>query len=508
MCAGRGDPLIEERRRTGADPAKVGSISTLVDPRGPGLYDLEVSCADKTILGRGFRWSLGLGLSALVVLGCQDPRQKAATQEPAKKADGLNPQNTDPGDTKTNPDNPSTAAIPDIGTLPGGNSSGSTGPNDGADCKDKKPYDFSLIWIANSPEGTVSKIDTRTAKEVARYRTGPTVESNPSRTSVSLQGFVAVANRKGSVTVIAPRLGKCVDKNGDGKITTSSSAQDVLPWGEDECVLWHHDVNTTTQGEADTGGPRAVAWGLTEGEKDPCGDERSDLWVGYRDQPKQEVIIKKLSAKGELLDQVRVPNWEGNWGHGLYGGAIDPKGNFWGLGTRGTLIRVDAVTMQADRFDYDKGFEHIPYGVGIDRLGRVWTGGHKNAKLVYFDPKTESFHEVTAAPTEQGKRYRGIAVGDDDQIWVAVNNSCGLAHYDAKTKTWVNGLIALPNCSEPVGVGIDAQGKVWVVDKGSDRAYRVDPKDSSVVEVTGLKSPYSYSDMTGSGLRLVENPPV
>src|SRR5262245_15632594 len=32
---------------------------------------------------------------------------------------------------------------------------------------------FSIIWIANSSEGTVSKVDTAQAVELARYRTGP-----------------------------------------------------------------------------------------------------------------------------------------------------------------------------------------------------------------------------------------------------------------------------------------------------------------------------------------------
>lgn len=376
-----------------------------------------------------------------------------------------------------------------------------------ADCDTGKPYNFSLIWVANSPEGTVSKIDTRTAKELARYRTGPGVDSNPSRTAVSLQGFVAVANRKGSVTVIAPREGKCIDRNGDGVITTSHSAKEVLDWGKDECVLWNHQLGAQTTGSANTGGPRAIAWGLTKGKKDPCGDEKADLWVGYRDQPKQEVLIKKISAKGDLIDEVRIENWKSNWGHGLYGGAIDPKGNFWGLGTKGTLVRVDPVTMNAERFEYADGANHVPYGMGIDRLGRVWTGGHSDGKLVYFDPKDKKFHAVAKAGNA-GNRYRGIAVGKDDQIWVAVNSECGLAHYDAKHDAWVDELIKLPECDQPVGVGIDAQGLVWVVDKGADRAYRVDPKGGDVVQVKGLKQPYSYSDMTGSGLRLVDDPPV
>jgi hypothetical protein len=32
---------------------------------------------------------------------------------------------------------------------------------------------------------------------------------------------------------------KCIDKNGNGQIETSTGANDIKPWGQDECVLWH-----------------------------------------------------------------------------------------------------------------------------------------------------------------------------------------------------------------------------------------------------------------------------
>lgn len=465
----------------------------------PGDHDVAVALRHKYPR----RVLIGLGLGALVVSACAGREEPSENEDPSV-APGVEPVG-DSGDS-TDESDESSQSNDESNTMTLPVDKPSEEPVDPTGCPDEEPYDFSLIWIANSPEGTVSKIDTRTAKELARYRTGPTVESNPSRTAVSLQGFVAVANRKGSVAVIAPHLGKCVDRNGDGKITTSSSGSEVLEWGEDECVLWHKDLEVETKGGANTGGPRAVAWGLTPGGKDPCGDEKADLWVGYLDSPKDEVLIKKLSAKGEILDEARVVDWKSNWGHGLYGGAIDPKGNFWGLGTKGTLLRVNPDTMDVDRFEYEGGEEQIPYGISVDGAGRVWTAGHKNGQLVYFDPKDETFHKVEAAD-ENSRRYRGLAVTQDQQVWVAVNGDCGLAHYDAKKKVWVDALIALPECSQPVGVGVDPQGKVWVVDKGADRAYRLDPKDKSVQQVQGLTEPYSYSDMTGAGLRLVDDPP-
>jgi hypothetical protein len=73
----------------------------------------------------------------------------------------------------------------------------------------------------------------------------------------------------------------------------------------------------------------------------------------------------------------------------------------------------------------------------------------------------------------------------------------------------IDDAIPLPGCDDPVGISIDADGYVWVVDRGADRAYKVDPGSHEVaLTVEGLVGPYTYSDMTGSGLALVSNPPT
>lgn len=60
-----------------------------------------------------------------------------------------------------------------------------------------------------------------------------------------------------------------------------------------------------------------------------------------------------------------------------------------------------------------------------------------------------------------------------------------------------------------MGVSIDVEGFVWVVDRAAEQAYKVDPETHAVVQtVTGLVEPYTYSDMTGHGLNLVINPPA
>jgi hypothetical protein len=99
-------------------------------------------------------------------------------------------------------------------------------------------------------------------------------------------------------------------------------------------------------------------------------------------------------------------------------------------------------------------------------------------------------------------------IDQNGEAWVAGNDPCALVRFDTVGKTLIDGSIDLPGCDEPVGVSIDVDGMVWVVDRGASVAYKVDPGDLSAVTVQGLVSPYTYSDMTGAGLGLVVNPPA
>ena len=199
-----------------------------------------------------------------------------------------------------------------------GSSSGTTGGV--VDCTEVKrqPFDFSYLWVANSPEGTVSKIDTQGAVELGRYISGPPGATDPSRTSVSADGrYAVVVNRSGGITMIAADEDECIDSDISGTIETSSGPADVLDWEADECVLW----NVPLPGTGNTG-PRPVSW--TIGEQDPvtCEYAIGDVWVGWYDQPANQGNFRLLDGTtGATLDDVAVPDWSGeNWGP--YGGAI------------------------------------------------------------------------------------------------------------------------------------------------------------------------------------------
>lgn len=396
---------------------------------------------------------------------------------------------------------------------------GDEGGNPG-DCKGDGEGDveFTYAWIANSGEGTVSKIDTRTATEVARYVADPNINPQPSRTAVNLYGDAVVVSRgkpwavyvpegPGAVTKIAARIEDCIDYNQNGQIETSQGPEDVLEFGADECVLWHRVIDS----DGYENGPRPVGW---EGAKSDggCVLPNPRLWIGWFDNDANIAHFERLDGEtGETLDEVLVP-WSGLQ-FGPYGGAVDGNGDFWAVGWQvGPLVRIDGKTLEVTTWNIPTppGEDMTwTYGMALDENGHPWMASVGSA--IHFNPDTEEF---TFAKTTN-RSMRGVMVDREGRAWFAVDlaaengyESCGLAVVDTATDEVIQDFVKLPGCYEPVGVSIDIDGYVWVPDYQAWKAYKVDPDTYQVVgEVEGLYEPYTYSDMTGAGLDLVTNPP-
>jgi DNA-binding beta-propeller fold protein YncE len=355
---------------------------------------------------------------------------------------------------------------------------------------------FSYIWVSNSPNGTVSKINTETGIEEGRYRAGPGT-SDPSRTSVNLFGDAVVVDRAGGIAKIAVVEERCVDLNGNGVIDTSQGPNDVRAWGADECVLWHQQLPSgglvTNQF-----GPRPVAWeGL--GAKD-CTKPR--VWVGWRDSSMGH--FRRINGEtGEIEDSVSVP-WPGNqWGP--YGGATNQQGDFWVLGWQyGPLVRIDGTNLVPKVYQIPSppGDTQWTYGMALDADGHPWIAG--SATVYHFNPDTEQWSFISVP----GANMRGMMIDAEGRAWIANNGASRLVEIDTISKTVANAAVPLPGAVTPVGVSIDSEGKVWVVDQGASLAFKVDPDTyQTLLTVSGLIQPYTYSDMTGAGLGLVTFPP-
>ncbi|MGB1014054.1 MAG: hypothetical protein ACPG4T_07975 [Nannocystaceae bacterium] len=370
-------------------------------------------------------------------------------------------------------------------------SDATTGPS----CPEGPPPSFDYIWIPNSAQGTISKINTHTALEEARYRTSA-IPGDPSRTSINQYGDLAVSNRvPGSITKIAGHIDRCIDKDKDGSIDTSMSKNDVLAWDEEECILWNTEIPSYTY----QAGPRPTAWEWVQEDPETCETAVPRLWSGYMDESGTAHFIRLDGESGDILDDVTYDNWPGG-GFGPYGGAANRNGDLIAIGiNKGPMVRIDAQTLQLEEFPVPDTADK--YGLALDQNGNVWTSAtNANDNMFHYDFDTE---EWTALGSGGGDWLLGVAVDFEGRVWSAGTSPCRLVQADVDDVEYKNTHIELAGCGQPWGISVDNEGYIWVVDRDSI-AFKVDPDTHVVVAtVTGLSEPFSYSDMTGLALQLV-----
>ncbi len=331
-----------------------------------------------------------------------------------------------------------------------------------------KPHN---IWIAGTSAKVVSRLNTTTGQEVARYASC----ASPSRTAVDLQGNVWVGCRSGGqVMKIAGSQAGCKDKNGNGVIDTSADTNgngtigsgEMKPYGQDECVIFivkpHASENVIRGVAVDTANHAWVG-----------GWNRRYLWRLHPDT-------------GKVVDSI-------NLGCNPYGIAMGRDDTMWVSG-RGcsSLVRVDIKTKQVTKVGH--GGKGSPYGVAVDAFGKVWIA---NTSLYSsrYDPATNKWH-----PVKHNQRSRGIAADDNGMVYVALDMTSNIAVINATTLT-TEKHISLGGGRYPVGVSVDFQGNVWSVNQSKATASKVDPIAGKVLgEYPVGAGPYTYSDMTGFAL--------
>ena len=362
------------------------------------------------------------------------------------------------------------------------------------------------LWIANTDEGTVSRLDPATGRETARYasvdRGGLPFgrEAQPSRTALDQRLDAYVANRAfggiASVTKIAGDATRCVDRDADGVIETSADLDEdgsialdealgefVGP--NDECLLWTVAV----------GGDNAVARALAVGLSDTSG-EPGDVWVGlYTEQ----VAIVLSQDRGAQIASIPL-------GFGPYGAVTAPDGRVWftsGPAGATFIVAVDPETFDVTRVPLPENV--VTYGISVDGLGRIIVAGEWGRRwkgVAAYDPVTDRWSQSGTLPTMPDQySVRGIAASAD-AIWVAGRSPRDeAALYElAVSDLSLTEMHVVPRADEIVGVGVAFDGRVWGIAKGSNRAYRLDRETGDITSFPVGETPYTYSDFTGYGL--------
>ena len=351
---------------------------------------------------------------------------------------------------------------------------------------DPKPY----MFVAQTSEGWVLKIDTNTGKQLARYETTrvadcPTCDPSrntwyPSRIIVDFEGDMYIANRafgyQGSISKIAGGESGCVDRNNNGMIDTSSDVNkdgliDVNSAAEfkgqdDECLLY-----TLAVGAYDTY-PRALTL-----------DGQGSAYVGtYQDRKAYKYDITQTPPV--LLATYDLPSTP------------------YGFVARGDYLYASALgepVMRVDLKDKSVKTMNAPgnYGITVDKNGIAFFGG-EGLQRCDFDIGGD-------CEAKGGEYMSGVAIDSEGQVWGATGS--GVAKFD-NSGNFLGSAVA----EGAYGVAIGHDGDPRVI--GYDRAFKVaqgavgGPPGAVTTYQTGtVDNPfvdnYTYTDFTGFGAQNV-----
>lgn len=328
---------------------------------------------------------------------------------------------------------------------------------------------FPQMWVPNPLEGTVSRIDTSTGAELARYRTGPgDLTLDPSGLAVDFEGRCWVANRAAGTVVRIGRedRGQCSDRDGDGIISTSRdgdgdgdiTGDELLDWGADECV-----------------GPELVVVEGSEGVHTP-GDEH-ELWA--------DTILRGLavSADGDLWavseGELRMMLLDGATGQVMDSVdlsedlaeprslVVDGSGAVWVASPADAhLLRRDPDTGDLGRVELDHGV----WDLALDGSGKLYATGGGSSLTTRVD--VASREPDGFFTTDWGST--GISVTQDGVVWIVSGLATGSGALTVYTGEGQQ-ISRSPLQNGPMATAVDSDGAVWTSGLLSGTLVRFDP---------------------------------
>ena len=310
-------------------------------------------------------------------------------------------------------------------------------------------------FIPNHGEASVSKIDLLTGEQVARYWTAPREAENnidvrtwrTSRIDVGEDGDAWVVNtgadyfRYNNNVPVQGSVAR-IQGNTEGLDETNVDHDVPLDFGEDEAVQVFPvgDVGDV---------PRVVALD---------GDV---VWVGFWQEKGyfQKYIYDEengtLTPEGDPLDHEV-------WDFAPYDAKLDASGTLWftsrDRGTQGVF------SLNTETGEYKRHSSFNPYSLIVDEIRQiVWVTDYSNGLYEFdmSDPGTVANPTWIRHTLQGAAQTRGLALDTAGTVWVTSSDTDEVMQWLPATNE--KGNTYGTEYVRPVGVGLDASGKMWVV---------------------------------------------
>ena len=374
---------------------------------------------------------------------------------------------------------------------------------------------FPVLWIANAGEDTMSKIDTATGRELARYRTyfgtgafgnhGAFAGPAPSRSAVDIEGNAYMANRHfdGRRPMVMKVLADSfIDRNGN---TTEQTSADANSSGTISAAETMDVVESNANGFFDCSAASCesqderVAWTSTLPVGEAGGLGRSlcigtdgNLWVGVFNTAR---YYKMQASDGALLSGPHAI------GVNPYGCLVDGSGILWSAALSTPLGRLDTNSPGSTATFNDGSSQN--YGIALGN-GKVYLASLSGWGFREFTPGPNTF---TTPGGSKGFSSTGIGVDGSGNIWTGPYTTGGVRKYNAAGTLLCSGANQFAGAVETRGVIVDADNNIWQINRHTNSIAKYRGTDCAPLGTFPVGfDPYTYSDATGFAARNITTP--
>ncbi len=167
--------------------------------------------------------------------------------------------------------------------------------------------------------------------------------------------------------------------------------------------------------------------------------------------------------------------------------AVDSQGIAWVSEQRfekqnGVIGRLDPNTWTYTEIRLP-GEKASPSGIAVDQQDRVWMTDTANTRLVQYDPKTRNF---TMYPLRRPGNAAMIRFLSNGMVWLTNIGADLVVAVDPNTKETSEYPMPFPRADhmrvQPYGMAIDGNEMVWFAEFGNGKMGKLDPKTGKITE--------------------------